>query len=451
MRRTPEAFISRVRTYAARHEMLSAKDRVIVGVSGGVDSMVLLDALAHLGWKCSVVHVNYGLRAAASEQDVAFVQRECSAREIACRVVGVNVKARRQSFGESVQMAARELRYAALLQAATNEGIEVVAVGHHADDQAETVLLNLTRGTGPEGLAGMAACRALGEGVRLVRPLLDESRDSILAYARARGLAWREDASNQDQRYARSRIRKQVLPHLNSRAIARSALLMRLWVDEVFNPEAEKAFSLAAGERTLLVPRLEDLQPVLIKRVVLKALRRWFPDVTATERLVDRIIGLMDRQVGRKVEVGGGAVWRDRGALVFESRPKDARCSDSPLSETSTAQVPGGTLRVAISDTRPKSLVEPNGAWIDAERVDWPLRVRLWRAGDRLRPLGMQDTRKVSDVLTDAKVPPMRRSECHVVCSGDTIVWVIGYQLADCARIRSRTKRFARLYVKPST
>lgn len=418
---------------------------ILVGVSGGVDSMALLHVLLTLGYKCSVLHVNHKLRGKAADDDAAMVRTTCRLWQVPFRTVDADASETSAIGGESLQMAARRLRYDAFASEAKALSISFVAVGHNLNDQAETIVLNLSRGTGPEGLAGMRSIRWLAADIRLVRPLLGESRDAIAAYAQAESINWREDSSNEDESFTRARLRAQVMPHLDAAAICRSASIMTDWVDQVLRPSVTRHYSAAAKENRLDTSVLASLPPVMACRLIMEALRTWLPGVTVTHDLAERILELVGKQAGRRIETGSGTVWRGRHEIVFSSDSDEGRTYEGMLSVDHSIALPQGRLSLKITTASPASLRHPLDAWIDADRVKLPLKVRPWEAGDRVKPLGMNGRKKVSDIMTDNGVPVDKRSKQFVVCSGDDIVWVVGQCLSDDYKVTSETRSFGRL------
>ena len=424
----------------------SAGQRILVGVSGGIDSVVLLDVLQELEYACEVIHVNFQLRGSESDRDEAFVTELCARRNVNIHVHQAPARSHATSTSCSIQMAARELRHDLFAKTAMECGISAVAVGHHRDDQSESLLINLNRGTGPEGIAGMRPRRSLNNQVALLRPLLAESRASIRAYAEGRGLRWREDISNQDDTYLRSRMRLNVLPHLNAQALARSSRLMGQWADQVIIPMIQEHFAAASEGQSLNISYLKGLPEVLAHRLVIEGLRTWMPDAPADEALAAKIMGLINAQPGKRIETGGGAVWRDQSHLAFADLAMNQPVQKQELfSDSSPVSVPGGQLRLCVTTAQPAEFSDPDVVWLDAEMLRLPLTVRSWKSGDRIHPFGMEGTKKVSDLLTDAAVPSSRRAHVPVVCSGDDIAWVVGYRMSHEFRITESTRRYARL------
>ena len=459
-------FADRVAAFIDRHDLLREGAAVVVGGSGGVDSMVCLSVLRRLGYAVHALHANYGLREGA-DADEALVRRWCHEQTPPIPVEGVRLdaEARAAERGESLQAAAREQRYAALGAHAQSLGVDAVAVGHHQDDQAETLLLNLLRGTGPEGLAGMPPSRPLRDApdVSLIRPLLGVSRREIEAYAEREGIPWREDPSNQDPAYDRARLRSDVFPLLQEQFpdvtanLARAAGLMREYVEETLTPALEtrlkRAYEACAAGAWLRLDALRAEPPVWRRRLILAALDRALPEAPRSAAVAREIAGLIDAQVGRRVEVGEGAVWRTRDGLRFlpaAARPKPI---DSPVAVPwgETVSVPQGTLRVELLGERPDALDAgtPHVEHADADRLVGPLTLRTWRDGDRLRPLGLDGRKRVADLLTDARVPPHRRAAACLLCTDEHPAWLVGHRLDHRVRVRPDTTRVARLTWDP--
>jgi tRNA(Ile)-lysidine synthase len=455
-----------VAAFIDRHDLLADGDRVVVGVSGGVDSMVTLAVLRRLGGEVRALHVNYGLRDGA-DADGALVQGWCEAQAapVPFTVVSCDAEARAERTGESLQEAARIQRYKVLGDHALDVDATAVAVGHHRDDQAETLLLNLLRGSGPEGLAGMPPSRPLEAtpDVQLIRPLLDERQADIEAFAEAEGIPWREDPSNRDPTYNRTTIRTEVLPLLQNKFkratdnLARAAGLMREYVNHTVAPSLEHKWARAytpreaGGGLSLSVLRAEP--EVWRRRLILEALGTVLPQAPQTAAVAREVAALIDAQVGRRVHLGGGTVWRERAELRI--LPSGAAPTPLwppvPVPWGDDVPLDRGVLRVDPLDHPPDTLAPdtPTVAYVDADRLIDPLAVGTWQDGDRLQPLGMEGTKPVSDLLTDARVPPHCRAGVYVLYTDEHPAWVIGHRLDHRVRVRSSTTNVARLTWHP--
>ncbi len=456
------AILEAVDRFIQQHELLAAGERVLVGLSGGVDSVVLVHVLRRLGYDPVAAHVNYGLRGGEADADEAFVREWCNQFDppVPLDVAVLDAEAHAEAHDQSVQAAARTLRYRYFAERAKAHQITRVAVAHHRDDQAETLLLNLFRGSGLAGLAGMPPTRPLADDVArtLVRPMLAVRRAAIEAYAETNDVPWRTDASNWSRSYRRSRVRHDLLPAIEdafegaTENIAAAATRIRDYLSTTQDPELIRRFDRVAGPAegggTLSVERLAEMSSVWRQRIILEALRRWGPEAPQRASVAAAVEELLEAQVGRRVELGGALIWRERHQLrVVAGASAPDRVSPQRLSWGEPVDLPGGTLRVERLPEAPYHLDSgtPAVAFVDANTLTDPLLVRSWQPGDRFQPLGMEGTKRISDFLTDEQVPPHARAQVLVLCSGDRIVWVVGHRLDHRMRVRPETTTVARL------
>ena len=471
--------LDRVPQYIDHHQLLPESSRVIVGVSGGVDSMVLLHILQILGYDTIAAHVNYGLRGAASDEDQVLVSRYCNENDIEYHSTVLGEAFREQLSGRSLQEAAREARYHYFVELAHKLGVRYVAVAHHKDDQAETVLQHLMRGTGIEGLAGMLPARPLAPNFQppgppdsktLIRPLLSCTRGDIQAFASEHEIPWREDNSNESDDYERNRVRHHLLPvireHFGDTAIhniTRSATYLQGYYTHSIAPDLEQRFAVCAskekGDKSLLIAPLSSQPAVWQARLILEALNRWIQGGRYGATHATAIAGLLEAQVGRKVLMASGTIWRERERLVFRNkeifRDKEVfRDNASPAIDEDVTLYPGdryvmadGAITVSTEAYLPATSLDlgPDEILMDVAALTFPLTVRRWQDEDRLKPLGMKGRKKVSDLLTDAKVPSFQRKGILVVLSNEEIVWVAGIRSAEFVKVKPETVRVARL------
>ncbi|PAP77171.1 tRNA lysidine(34) synthetase TilS [Rubrivirga marina] len=401
-------------------------DRVLVAVSGGLDSVTLLRTLSGLGQPLVACHVDHQLRP-GSEEDGAFVATLAADLGVLVERVAVEVPP------GNVQAEARRVRYAALAEAARQHACPFVATGHTADDQAETVLAALVRGAGLRGLAGVPPARPLGEGTMLVRPMLDLRRAEVEVEARAQGWTWRDDPSNASKVYSRNWLRHNVMPLLESMGgqevasrIAASADaaraagdLVRLWLEGASD-----------GPDRLRLDALADLSEAARALVLAEAVAAWAPSVSRSRPLLERLARLPEAQVGTRVDAAGLRVWREADALRFDPEPGIG---------------PGGSLVVTPLRAVPASFsADPLEEIVDADAVAGAVETRRWRDGDRIRPLGLHGSQLVSDLLRDRGVPRADRDRVPVVLVGGDVAWVVGHRLAAFAAVRPDTTRAVR-------
>ena len=404
--------LSRIHRTIAEHALIERGDRVLVALSGGPDSTALLHGLLKLGPRLGVkvfaTCVDHGLRQESADEAAAVAAR-CQSLGVSCSVVSVDVRAARARH-VSVQEAARIVRLAALESAAERLGCNKVALGHTADDQAETVLFRILRGTGLAGLAGIPYRRN-----PFVRPLLDVRRKELLAYLAKRRIPFVSDPSNANRHYARSRIRHDILP-----ALAHE------------NPRVVE--SLLALAHDAQGGRLDGWRDLLPKGANLP--RR---AAASVERLVREAKGTREvaGKNGTVVVRYGRVLWREPSALPAPEQPVPQAVSSS-----------GGNFRLfgppapAIEVSPAQTGARPEGqcACFDVARLHWPLCVRAWQQGDRMAPRAGRGRRKLSDLFIDAKIPRENRSTLPVLCDAvGTILFVPGLRPSEAGRPKEDT------------
>jgi tRNA(Ile)-lysidine synthase len=427
--------------------LLEPDARVLALLSGGADSVCLVHALREaLGAdRVTALHVNHGLRTVAGE-DERFCTELCEALGIDLVVERVTVSGR-----GNLEAAAREARYGAAERVRERLGLDLVATGHTAGDQVETILYRLVSSPGRRALLGMRPRRD-----RIVRPLLEVTHAETRAYCEEAGLAWREDESNRDTTLARNRLRHEVLPHLREihpaadRNVLATAALLRD-EHEVLEQAVEAALREAGAggsPPSVELARLAALAPAL-RRLVL---RRLAEDVAGTPvplraEEIDAIERLAAAGGSGSVTLGGGLQAVCEYGIVRFQRPAAA-----VVAEPADLTVPG---RCRFGEWELRCLVEPAGAAADLGSVDAPvldagllaptLTVRRWSEGDRMSPLGLTGTKSLQDLFVDRKVPRSVRTLLPVVESAGEIAWVAGVAVSDAFKVSDRTTELARL------
>jgi tRNA(Ile)-lysidine synthase len=450
---------SRFREFTHAQGLLDKGDRVVVAVSGGVDSVVLLRLLAaeqkRLDLTFVVAHYNHQLRGSAADEDAAFVRQLAVGMGLPVSEGSGNVQEEARRIGRGIEDAARTMRYAFLEGVRVASGCNRIATGHNADDNAETVLLNLLRGSGVKGLAGIPARR---DGGMIIRPLLFATRDEIVAFANATGLQWREDSSNASDAYRRNILRHNVLPLVRerinpgiARTMLRTAEVFRE-LDDYLTRIARTGLDQATVGRTGREVRLSCTHLLSLPTVVQDAtFQLAVAEHTGRRLTFDRcaaLSGLVHQQSGRFVELGGG--WR--AERIGEEIAINAGGTPVPFLETlragSSVSIPGGTISSAIV-APPEDLRHHSGMteYIDADSIGTgELIVRSWRDGDTFLPLGMIGHKLVSDVLGEAGIPSLLKAGHPLVTTaGEDIVWVCGIRLDDRFKVTEHTHRVLQL------
>jgi tRNA(Ile)-lysidine synthase len=455
------SFVKRVARAALRTRLIEPGDRILVAVSGGPDSMALLSVLADLAeaWSFTlwVAHFNYSLRQAESDEDERFVVEFCARRAIPCRCQRLDLTFdREQGGGRSLQEYARELRYEALLRLAGEFGANKIALGHTADDQAETVLMWMLRGAGTSGLAGIRARRA----PCFVRPLLDFSRADILAYLEEERLSFRMDSSNAKPIYLRNRVRLELLPalkRLNPGIVGvlnrQAAILLEedRYLDEVSSEQVSRLAHREPDGAFLLDREQLTALPLAIQRRVLRhALRLAGGSVKGAK--LGGVTAALERIVhgrsGAELTVHGVRVARSYNLIRIG--PDDSQEAEwEPMAMTVSVPdaiewpLTGQILSVKWGDPAASAAGQGSGvAILDADRFTPDLRVRSWREGDLFCPLGMAGRRKkLQDFFVDLKVPRGARGRVPLVEAPEGIVWVGGYRIDHRFRVTPSTRR----------
>lgn len=449
--------------HMARLSVGSPPQHIVLGLSGGLDSVVLAHALVTYGYTVTAVHINYRLRGEASEADAVFVQEYCRDLGIACHVEVFDT-AHITPSGDSLQAFARSLRYEVFARIAHAVGASFVAVAHHADDQAETMLLNLLRGTGIEGLAGMPPKRPFSKevGVWIIRPLLSYRKRELIQYARENKLIWREDTSNHHLKYRRNVVRQRLMriirKDFGDKAISHivaTANDLRGYLDHDFYDKLSTLFEAIQGDgNALRLKNLHDLPVVWRKRLYLEALKRWLPMASQTRDLLGRIDLLLTSQPGMRLILPDAVIWRDRETILF-MKEVPVSSETFQLRPGMPCETPWGVFEVDLLYTDdPEELLrnrDPNTEIWAAPPKNMGFYIRAWAIGDHFRPFGMQGhAKKISDFLTDAKVPAAQRKHVPVFLAGSEIWAVLGQRPCESARITPQTKQVLRLRWLPS-
>ncbi len=441
-----------------KQRLFGAADRVLLAVSGGLDSTVMAELFYRTHRTFAIAHVNFGLRGTESDTDAVFVQNKAERYGVPFHLERFETATVAAERGGSVQMAARDLRYAWFAELAEQHGYVAVATAHHQNDVLETLLLNLTRGTGLAGLHGIPiqhTVTAPGRNapVRLVRPLWFATREQLTAYADEHKLPFREDRSNADDKYARNRLRHHVVPVLTklnpnllttlSRTIERLRAAETLVQAEL--AQSWQTVAVVEGDRVLLPTDALQALPELAYR-----LTEWLKPFGFVEAQIGPMIDALGRPIGQRFTSPTHRVTHDRlsttgTGLVLEPLPVPVdyqiTLDDWPQEPVHIAGLGTLTFRRFDKPAKFQPPTDPAMACFDADCLRFPLTVRPWRQGDRFRPLGLNGTKLVSDLLNDQKVGRSERERAAVLLSGSDIAWVIGRRIGHAFRIRAETKQ----------
>ena len=434
---------------------------VLLAVSGGVDSMTMADLFLRAGVRVRVLHCNFSLRGSDSDADERLVRGWCGERSVPFETVRFDTASHAAEHGISLEMAARELRYDWFARRSAACGNAPVAVAHHLEDNAETLLLNLLRGTGIEGLRGMRPVRPLPGAGPLVRPLLGFSRAEIAAYAAEHAVPFREDATNADPRFKRNLIRHEILPVFdrinpswretlgrNMDRFAQTARIADAWCREHFPAPGNPEEGTAAGrtEWNLALLRAEPEGGYLLYRFLKE---RGFP-------------AAVSGQIWAALEAGrqtAGMTFRAADwnlTLTSEHLVLEPACvrEDGPWTIPGPGTYACGGTEVSVvleeAPADPAGLRCPEGVSVfDAGKVPFPLTLRRWRAGDWLHPLGLGGRKKLSDLFTDLRFDRLRKEKALVLeDEGPHVFSLLGFRTDEAARVTSRTGMVLRIRIR---
>jgi tRNA(Ile)-lysidine synthase len=459
-------FQERVFDYVRKYGLVETAEGVLVGVSGGPDSIALLHVLYSLRERLGiaqlrVLHFDHRLRGKDSDADRAFVEAQAEKLGLHCFCIAEDVLDYRQHHGLSLEMAARACRHRFFRTAMDQFRAQRLALGHTANDQAEEVLLRLLRGVGPSGAAGMLPKTSRG----IIRPLLFATREQILTYLNDLGLSFREDASNLDPFCQRNALRLEVFPVLEDRfhhgivqTLARHAELVldeeAYWEQEIRTRRPAVLAEESPSKVALSIPRLLELHPALRRRMFRFAIERvrgnllgiYAVHIETLCRWISRATSgkVLHLPAGFRAEKSGDTI-----AFYTHGPSEPMPTLEPPFEEIHGPGSYGFTdfqLDLSLQGPVPDGWSKPPSASLhrvhmDADRIKWPLLVRSWQPGDRFRPLGMGGGKKLQDFFTDAKIAGSERKRIPLLCDREKICWVVGYRLDDRVKVTSRTKR----------
>ncbi len=448
--------IERVEAYILKNRLILPEETVIVGFSGGPDSLCLSHLLWCLmdkhGWKLALAHFDHHLRGADSLADARFCKEWAESKGLPFFMKAIDIGREALERSESTELAARRCRYDFFRQVQAEIGAQRVALAHHKDDQAETVLMRLIRGTGTDGLAGMRPLREDG----VIRPLLAESRKAILGYCESEKLDPRIDHTNFENLYTRNCLRLEVMPLLAARynpnitqALCRTAILAAEDSDCLNEIAAKKLMELGSmtpSGMVLPIQPLTALPPAILKRMIRQGVHHVSGSKENLEaEHLEQVLRLLERPRTGKQTVFCRTSFRvSYGSLILskEQEPVLPDEAEIPIDDGSY-EVFGGriTLRTLTPDEwRPDADRGPLCIVIDRDSVLGPLKVRGRQNGDRMMPFGMKSFKKLKDLMIDQKIPRDVRDTVPVLCDGEKIVWVAGVRMDERVRVKNTSK-----------
>lgn len=431
--------------FIRENNLTTPNDSILLGVSGGIDSMAMLHLFQKSGFSIAVAHCNFGLRGDESDGDEQFVKYYCLMNGIVCHSIKFDTNEYASENKLSIQVAARELRYDYFEEICKEHKYTKVAIAHNLNDTVETVLLNLSRGTGIKGVAGIKVMNG-----NIIRPLLFATRSEIEAFTIKHDIKFREDSSNSTTKYKRNFIRHKIIPELRylnpsvDRAIADTAnhLQEAVWLVEEQLDRIRQAVVSRKGEDILF--STEALKKERSARFFLVEELNQFG---FSPSMASAVVELLNSESGRRVESSSHTLYKDREFLILT--PKKAKDDDVVQIDTNTNSISSPIkLKVEVIDV--SNIViekDPDIALIDYAKLKFPLTLRVWQPGEKFIPFGMNGFKKISDFLVDIKVPMHEKNNVYVLVSGDEIVWVVGYRIDNRFKIDEKSSSVLKIKI----
>jgi tRNA(Ile)-lysidine synthase len=459
----------RVMSFFQKHDLTGSK--LVVAVSGGPDSVCLLHLLStlkdELGLTLHVAHLDHRLRGEESRGDADYVAALAKRLHFPFTIGQADVKAYRHDNKMTLEEAAREVRYRFLAEVAQGLGTGFIVTGHTQNDNIETILLHIIRGSGTRGLVGLKPLtpRAIENGsVTIVRPMLNITRKETVGYCRQQGLEPRTDSSNLDLSPLRNKVRLKLLPLLEGYNPNIAEVLLHLSAsaaDELdFLDEQVAALwgQVAKKESDVITLDKHGLQGVhtALRRHFLRTCLEQLPgglkDIESSH--IEAMLSLLDKPAGRRIDLPYGLAFVVGYDSYWLGREADLPCpfpvidGEYILTVPGAAQLPGWQVESHIVQSLDKDV---NGlvAYIDMDRVGQELSVRTWKSGDRFQPLGLDSEKKLGEFMIDARIPKLWRKKIPVVTSPTGIVWLVGYRLDERVKVSPETRKVLRLEFKP--
>lgn len=463
--------IAEVRKTIKKHNMLKTGERVVVAVSGGPDSIALLKVLEVLsheyGLTLIAAHLNHGLREEADREE-QFVHKLCNEMEIKFESKKVDINYLRKKSGKCIEDISRDIRYQFLDEVAKRHDAQKIAVGHHLNDQIETVFMNFIRGSGPDGLKGMAPVRDS----MYIRPLLGVKRKQILSFLESHKILFMTDASNMENIYLRNRIRHLLIPHIKAQynpnldiSLANMAEIMRMENDylekDTDTAISKVMFGSIEDEIRINIPELMQYHEAIQRRIVKEILQKLTPDQKGIE--YDHIKAVVElayrNHPNAHLNLPFGIVARreyDFLIVAQEGKSLKNTAYEQFNSLYYTITIPGIVNIVEIGRTMKFDFVDsvvwsdtnmPNIVYMDYDTIIGPLIIRTIKPGDRIKPFGMKGTKKIKSYFIDEKIPMRRRKMIPLLSDEESVLWIVGMRMSEHVRITKKTINILRVEI----
>lgn len=421
-------------TYISKHQLIEPSEKILVGVSGGIDSIVLSHILKKLGYNFSIAHCNFQLRGKEADKDEGFVKTLARNLNVTCFTQRFNTQEFAQKKGISIQMAARDLRFSWFNELCETHGFSKIAIASNLDDSIETCLINLTKGTGIKGLHGIKPMVN-----NVIHPLLFATKKEIIDYSTKNNISFREDQSNNETKYIRNKIRHKVVPVLSEinpslhntfnsffNRINECEKLISNYVEAI-----KKEFVIHFNDRTEI--DLFFFNKTTSPKLILFEL---LSDYGFNEDQIEQLIESLENQPGKVFISSNYKLVTSNNKLTVY--PIDNNVFNAIEINEKDLKILSPVL-LSISYTSPKIIKNNNVACLDKSKLTFPLLLRKWEVGDKFKPLGLKGTKKLSDFFTDNKLSIFEKENTFVITSNQKIVWIVGYRIDDRYKVTNKT------------
>ena len=429
-----------IQQYIIQHQLLSGEKPVVVGISGGADSVALLHILVSLGYKCIAAHCNFNLRGDESFRDEQFTIDFTKRLQVPLCKISFETNKYAQENRLSVEMAARELRYRWFEELLNTYDADAVAVAHHRDDSVETLLINLTRGSGITGLTGIKPKNG-----NVVRPLLCVSREDIYAYIENNGLEYVTDSSNSSDIYTRNFIRLKVIPLLEEINPSVKASLART-ANHLYDASLIYNHSIEEARRVIIQNNRLSISALLSFPAPATILYEMLKPYGFSRTVCESIFTVLDKDSGKIFYSPTHRLLKDRSDLLIDVLSGEDNRAYLINLEDDNVDLPV-ELKPEIVVIKESYQIEKDKkfAYFDFDKLSFPLVLRHWQEGDWFVPFGMKGKKKISDYFSDKKFSLFDKEKTWLLCSGQDVIWIVGERTDNRYRIEKTTKRVLKL------